>query len=60
MSSEMLHPLEKHRYTLHLKGNTVVEIDPPGAICPLFQRAHYRDNATRWRKIERFVAPECG
>ena len=47
--------IEKHRYTLYLKGNTVVEIDPPGTVCPLFQRAHYRENTTRWRKIERFV-----
>jgi len=52
--------IEKHPYTLYLKGNTVVEIDPPGTVCPLFQRAHYRENVTRWRKIERFVAAAHG
>lgn len=43
-------------YTLTLKGNTVIDISPPGRHCPLYQRAHYRDNRTRWRKIERFVS----
>ena len=50
--------IEKHRYTLYLKGNTVVDIDTPGATIPLYQRAHYRDNVTRWRKIARFVPEE--
>ena len=50
--------IEKHPYTLYLKGNTVVDIDPPGRTCPLYQRAEYRDDTTRWRKIERFV-PEA-
>jgi hypothetical protein len=48
--------IEKHQYTLYLKGNTVVDIDPPGRTCPLYQRAYYHDNATRWREIERFCA----
>ncbi len=46
------------KYTLLVKGNTVVAIDPPGRTCPFFQRGHYRDNSTRWRKIERFVSNE--
>ena len=50
--------IEKHPYALYLKGNTVVDIDPPGRTCPLYQRAHYRGNTTRWRKIERFVPEE--
>ena len=45
-------------YTLTLKGNTVVDIEPPGRHCPLFQRAHYRENQARWRKVKRFVPEE--
>jgi len=43
-------------YTLLVRGNTVVSIDPPGRICPLFQREYLRDGAPRWRKVQRFVA----
>ena len=42
-------------YTLVIKGNEVVFIDPPGKIHPLYQRSHYRENNTRWKKIKRFV-----
>ena len=42
-------------YTLVIKGNEVVFIDPPGKTHPLYQRAHYRENNTRWKKIKRFV-----
>jgi hypothetical protein len=45
-------------YTLTLKGNTVIDINPPGRHCPLYQRAHYREERVRWRKIQRFVAEE--
>jgi hypothetical protein len=50
--------IEKHPYTLYLKGNTVVDIDAPGRICPLFQRGHYRETSTRWRNIKRFLPEE--
>ena len=43
-------------YTLTLKGNTVVDVDPKGRHCPLFQRAHYREDQVRWRKVNRFVS----
>ena len=42
-------------YTLILKGNTVVFIDPAGKRRPLYQREHYRNNRVRWREVERFV-----
>ena len=45
-------------YTLVIKGNDVVFIDPPGKHHPLYQRAHYRQDQTRWRKAERFVTQE--
>ena len=48
----------ERNYTLLRKGNEVLAIDPPGRIIPLFQREHYRENSTRWRKIERFVSTE--
>ena len=50
--------VEKEQYTLIRKGNDVVHIHPPGKYCPLYQRAHYRANTTRWRKLERFVSNE--
>ena len=43
-------------YTLLVRGNTVVSIDPPGRICPLFQREYLRESEPRWRKVQRFVA----
>ena len=42
-------------YTLIIKGNEVVHIDPPGRVYPLYQRAHYRENQVRWVKRKRFV-----
>ena len=39
-------------------GNDVVHIDLPGRYRPLYQRAHYRENSTRWRRITRFVSDE--
>jgi len=50
--------IEKEKYELARKGNEIVAISPPGRICPLYQRAHYRQDSTRWRKIERFVSNE--
>jgi len=43
-------------YRLVLRGSTCVAIDPSGRNCPLFQRDHLREDATRWRKVTRFVA----
>jgi len=42
-------------FTLEIKGNTVIAIDPPGNNGALYQRAHFRANEETWRKIERFV-----
>jgi hypothetical protein len=50
--------VEKEKYTLVRKGNEVVSIDPPGKNCPLYQRAHYRVDTARWRRVERFVSEE--
>ena len=45
-------------YTVAGARRHVVAIDPPGRYCPLYQREHYRQNSTRWRKIRRFVSGE--
>jgi hypothetical protein len=42
-------------YTLIIKGNDVVSIDPPGKWYPFYQRAVYRENQVRWVDRERFV-----
>jgi DUF1680 family protein len=46
-------------YTLVIKGNTVVSIDPPGRNVPLYQRGRYRETQTRWRQMNRFVSEGC-
>ena len=42
-------------YSLIIKGNDVVSIDPPGKWYPFYQRAKYRENQVRWVTRERFV-----
>jgi len=46
-------------YTLDIKGNTVVNIDPPGENVPLYQRRHYLARQAPLRKLERFVPTEA-
>jgi hypothetical protein len=43
------------KYTLEIRGNTVVGIDPPGKNGPLYERGYYKTEQARWRKVERFV-----
>ncbi len=50
--------IEKTHYTLVRKGNDVVDIEPPGDSFPLYRRDYYRENDTRWRRMERFVSRE--
>jgi hypothetical protein len=45
-------------YSLIIKGNTVVAIDPAGQYGPLYQRSHYRENQALWRRVKRFVPDE--
>ena len=46
-------------YTLDIKGNTVVNIDPPGKNGPLYQRSYYLAQQAPSRKVERFVPEEA-
>lgn len=45
-------------YTLTLKGHTVVDIDPDGTMCPLYQRDHYKADRAPLRRTTRFVPSE--
>lgn len=42
-------------YTLNIKGNTVVSIDPPGKNGPLYERNHYLAAQAPMHKVERFI-----
>ncbi len=46
-------------YTLVLRGNTVVSIDPQGTNVPLYHgRERYRSGTTPWKEVTRFVSAE--
>jgi len=52
-------PFGEHaKVTLVLRGNEVVEIDPRGPNNPFYQRAHYRQGKTLWKKVTRFEPAE--
>lgn len=46
-------------YRVVVRGNEIVDIDPPGARCPIFQRPEYRQDETRWIDRERFVSHDA-
>ena len=50
--------IQKQRYILTIRGNDVVDIDPPGRYGPYYERDHYREDATRWKQMERLVTDE--
>ena len=43
------------RYTLEIKGSTVVSIDPRGNSGALYDRQQYKTDQVSWRKVQRFV-----
>ncbi|MGA9055871.1 MAG: hypothetical protein WB763_05100 [Terriglobia bacterium] len=45
-------------YTLEIKGNTMVSIDPPGMNGALYAHKQYGSNQVPWRKVQRFVPDE--
>ena len=47
--------LNDRLYYLVRKGHEVVFIDPPGKLCPLYQRDHYRDDVTLWKRTTRYL-----
>jgi hypothetical protein len=44
------------RYTLEIRGNTVVSVDPPGKLGAIYQRAAYKATDAPKRKVRRFVS----
>lgn len=50
--------IEGFDYTLIIRGNDVVSIDPPGRYAPMYQRAHYRSEEPLYRKVKRFVSDD--
>jgi hypothetical protein len=50
--------IEGFDYNFIMRGNDVVQVDPPGRYCPLYQRAHFRTGKPLYRKVKRFVALE--
>ena len=46
-------------YTMVLRGNTVVSIEPKGTNVPLYQgREDYRSGKMPWKEVDRFVSAE--
>jgi hypothetical protein len=45
-------------YRLTIKGNTVVDMDPPGRFYALYPRDHYRASKAPMKKTSRFVSRE--
>jgi hypothetical protein len=45
-------------YKLQIKGYTVVDIDPKGTICPLYQRDHLKQDKAPLKQVARFVSRE--
>ncbi len=43
-------------YDVTVRGNEIVDINPPGERHPIFQRPHYREEETRWKTVEHFVS----
>ncbi len=43
------------RYTMEIRGNTVISVDPSGKNGALYQRAHYKAPGAPWRTAQRFV-----
>ena len=42
-------------YTVAVRGNEIVDIDPPGQRCPIFRKPKYRGGETLWRTVERYA-----
>jgi hypothetical protein len=50
--------IEGFDYTFIVRGNEVVDVDPPGKYLPLYQRGHYRTGRSLYQKVSRFVAQQ--
>jgi hypothetical protein len=50
--------INDQRYFLVRKGHDVVFIDPPGKLCPLYRRDHYRDGVTLWKQTMQYISEQ--
>ena len=48
----------RQEYSLVVRGDTVVAIDPPGITGALYQREHFRHSEPAWREVTRFISDE--
>lgn len=55
--TEKIHAIGKE-YTVVVRGNDVVWIDPPGKYLPFYQRGQFRTGDPLYRKVTRFVSDE--
>lgn len=55
---EVTETIAGNEYTFTIKGNTVLEVDPPGSNCPLYNRVYYREDTALRMEVERFVSDE--
>ncbi len=55
---EVVREIASSTYRLTIRGSEVVHIDPPGKLCPLYQREHYRSSRARLVDVQRFVPDE--
>ncbi|MBN1918824.1 MAG: glycoside hydrolase family 127 protein [Verrucomicrobia bacterium] len=54
----VFHVIGNVYYKLTIKGNTVVDMDPPGQSYPLYQRDHYKADKAPMKKTTRFVSKD--
>jgi hypothetical protein len=50
--------MSKKPYTLVVRGDTVVAVDPPGVTGPLYRREHFRQSEPAWKEVTRFISDE--
>ena len=45
-------------YKVVVRGNEIVDVDPPGQRKPIFHRPEYRTDETQWHTVDRFISDE--
>ncbi len=50
--------IKSHRYTVTVRGFTVVDLLPKADVTPLFERAYYRRGAAPLKNVRRFVSEQ--
>jgi hypothetical protein len=50
--------MSRKDYTLVVRGDTVVAIEPEGVTGALYQRDHFRQGEPTWLEVTRFISDE--